>query len=195
MHQLYEIATLSFPILSAPEASEGARAWATASEAKGVLLGSWRTGLGLLGRLLVLRGFADADELGAERRRALLSANPFNAGSIVTALDMDGYAPFPFLPPVAPRAYGKVLEFRTYWLKPGGLPATLEGWERAALRSQAYVTGVWPPEGGPETYARRCRRLRFPKHTRRCPDGPHQADDALMVPLNMPQRRPCNLQR
>ena len=153
MHQLYEIATLSFPLLSANEASEGARVWVTAPEAKGVLLGSWRTELGILGRLFVLRGFANASELAMERRRALLSASPFHAGNLVTALDMDGYQPFPFLPPVVPRSFGKVFEFRTYWLKPGGLPATLAGWEQAVRPARDYtehlVINMYALDGAP----------------------------------------------
>lgn len=139
MFELYEIATLSFPLLSGGEASEGARAWVTGPEAQGTLLGSWRTDIGTLGRLFVLRGFADAAELEAERHRALLSANPFNAGSLVTSLDMDRYRPFPFLPPVTPRVHGQVYEFRTYWLKPGGLPPTLKGWEQAIGPARDYT--------------------------------------------------------
>ena len=58
------------------------------------------TDIGTLGRLFVLRGFADAAELAAERKRALFSANPFGAAEVLTGLEMDSYAPFPFLPPV-----------------------------------------------------------------------------------------------
>jgi len=72
---------------------------------------------------------------------------------------MDSYAPFPFLPPVRPGAYGKVYEFRTYKLKPGGLPPTLAGWEAAmparepmshlvtnmyALDGAPRITHIWP---------------------------------------------------
>jgi hypothetical protein len=153
MHQLYEITTLSFLLLSSPEASERVQAWVTAPEAKGVLLGSWRTEIGTLSRLLVLRAFADANELAAERRRALFNTNPFNAGSIVTALSMDSYAPFPFLPPIALRTYGKVFEFRTYWLKVGGLPPTLAGWEQAISPAHEYtahlVLNMYALDGAP----------------------------------------------
>ena len=97
---LYELATLSCPLLALGQASEGVHAWVDDAEAKGQLLGCWRTEFGALGRLIVLRGFAAPEDMTAERRRALLSANPFNAGSVVTALDMDSYAPFPFLPPI-----------------------------------------------------------------------------------------------
>jgi hypothetical protein len=52
---------------------------------------------------------------------------------------MDRYRPFPFLPPLTPRVYGQVYEFRTYWLKPGGLPPTLEGWEQAIGPARDYT--------------------------------------------------------
>ena len=73
-----------------------------------------------------MRSFDTPDALHQERRRALLSANPFDAGRLITALEMDSYRRFPFLPSVWPGAHGDVCEFRTYKLKPGGLPPTLE---------------------------------------------------------------------
>lgn len=139
MFELYEIATLSFPMLSASPVSESARAWVATSEAAGTLLGAWRTEIGTLGRLLVLRGFENADQLERERRRTLLSANPFNAGGALTALEMESYAPFPFLPPARPMVHGKVYEFRTYQLKAGGLPPTLAGWEQAIGPAHNYT--------------------------------------------------------
>jgi hypothetical protein len=39
------------------------------------------------------RGGVSADGMVRERQRALLSANPVNAGGAVTALEMDSYAP------------------------------------------------------------------------------------------------------
>jgi hypothetical protein len=153
MVEFHELVTLSFPVLSASEVSEGARAWVAASEATGTVMGCWRTEIGTLGRLLVLRGFASADELGRERRRALLSTDPFNAGGVVTALEMDSYTPFPFLASVRTEGNGNVYEFRTYRLKPGGLPATLAGWERAITPAREYtthlVTNMYALDGAP----------------------------------------------
>jgi hypothetical protein len=88
---------------------------------------------------LILRGFETAEDLAAERKRALLSSNPFNGGSLVTSLEMDSYAPFPFLPPAKTGIQAKVYEFRTYRLKPGGLPATLAGWEQAIEPAHEYT--------------------------------------------------------
>jgi hypothetical protein len=172
MNQLYELTTLSCPLLSVTRASEGAHAFITQPEAKGELLGCWRTDIGTLGRLLILRGFASPEDMTAERRRALFSANPFNAGSLVTSLEMDSYAPFPFLPPVKPGRYGRVYEFRTYKLKPGGLPPTLAGWEAAmparepmshlvinmyALDGAPRITHIWPYAGVDERFAIRAK--------------------------------------
>ena len=137
---LYELTTLSCPLLSLDVASESTRGWVSDPEAKGTLLGCWRTDIGTLGRLLVLRGFATVDELMLERRRASMSTDPFGAGTIVTALSMESFAPFPFLPPVEPAAFGRFYEFRTYRLKPGGVSPTLAGWERAIGPARDYTS-------------------------------------------------------
>lgn len=150
---LYELATLSCPLLSLDQVADGVDAWLKDSEAKGEFLGCWRTEIGTLGRLLVLRGFEQPHDMTVERRRALLSANPFNAGSTVTALEMDSYTPFAFLPPIRIGARGGVYEFRTYRLKPGGLPPTLAGWEAAIEPAQEYtghlVTNMYALDGAP----------------------------------------------
>ena len=70
MHTIYELTTLSCPILSLSKAWDDARAFIGEDDAAGELLGSWRTEIGQLGRLLLLRGFETAEELAAERRRA-----------------------------------------------------------------------------------------------------------------------------
>jgi hypothetical protein len=139
MSEFYELATLAFPLLSASEVATAARDWVSTPDAIGTALGCWRTEIGTLGRMLILRGFDNADALQRERHRALLSANPFNAGQLITALEMDSYRPFPFLPPVRLGARGPVFELRTYKLKPGGLPPTLAGWEAAIMPAREYT--------------------------------------------------------
>jgi len=71
-----------------------------ASDAKGQLPGCWRPELGQLGQLITLRGCAALEDMAAERRRALLRANPLDAGAVVAALEMESDAPFPSLPPI-----------------------------------------------------------------------------------------------
>lgn len=171
---LYELSTLSCPLQALGDVSAGARAWAADVEALGDLLGAWRVDIGVLGRLLILRGFESADELAIERRRALLSADPFNAGQAMTALEMDSYAPFSFLPPLKTGAFGNIYEFRTYKLTPGGLPPTLAGWEAAmparerishltinmyALDGAPRITHIWPYAGVDERFAVRVRSV------------------------------------
>ncbi|GLK67473.1 NIPSNAP family protein [Hansschlegelia plantiphila] len=139
MRELYELTTLAFPLLSAAEVAKAAREWISMPDADGTLLGCWRTEMGPLGRMLILRRFEAAAALQRERRRALLSSNPFNAGGVITALEMDSYMPFSFLPPAQPVALDAVYEFRTYKLKPGGLPPTLAGWEAAIEPARDYT--------------------------------------------------------
>lgn len=150
---LYELATLSCPLLALGHASEGVHAWVDDSEAKGQLMGCWRTEVGMLGRLIVLRGFTAPEDMTAERRRALLSANPFNAGGVVTALEMDSYAPFPFLAPIRTGERGGLYEIRTYRLKPGGLAPTLSAWEAAIEPARTYtehlVVNLYALDGAP----------------------------------------------
>jgi hypothetical protein len=140
MHSFYELTTLSCPLLSVPEASACARAFISEDGAAGELLGCWQTEIGQLGRLLLLRGFKNAEELAVERLRALLSADPFHGAGVVTALSMESYAPFPFLPSVQLKPMGGIYEFRTYHLKPGGLPPTLAGWKKAIKPALEYTS-------------------------------------------------------
>jgi len=136
---IYEISTLSCPLLSIEDLSQRSSRWVSDAQAAGKVLGAWRTEIGTLGRLMILRSFETTEVLATERRRAFLSENPFNAGGLVTSLSMESYAPFPFLPPVEPRAFGSVYEFRTYRLLPGGLAPTLRGWENAIAPAKEYT--------------------------------------------------------
>lgn len=150
---LYELATLSCPLLEVDEPARGATAWVNDAAARGVLLGLWRSEIGALGRLIVLRGFDAPEDMTTERRRALMSTDPFDAGAAATALEMDSYAPFPFLPPIRTGARGGVYEVRTYRLKPGGLPPTLAAWEAAIEPARRYtehlVVNLYALDGPP----------------------------------------------
>jgi len=153
MRELYELTTLAFPLLSASEVAKAARHWVSTPDAVGTLLGSWRTEIGPLGRMLILRRFDDAGTLHRERQRALSSASPFNAGGLITALEMDSYLPFPFLPPARAVIHDAVYEFRTYKLKPGGLPPTLAGWKAAITPAKDYtahlIINMYALDGSP----------------------------------------------
>lgn len=156
---LYEIATLTVKLGTAAKAVAGIGEYVEAAEANGTLLGCWASEIGDLNQLLVLRCFADDKEWRTERERALRTTNPFNAGEAITQMSFDTYAPFPFLPPVAPGKYGSVYEIRTYRLKHGGVPPTIAAWEAAvpergklsplsiamyALDGPPRFTHIWP---------------------------------------------------
>ena len=158
----YELATLHFRLLDAAAAKAGVEPWVSAPEARGDLLGCWEAEHGALGRLYVLRAFDDEADLAAERERAARSTSPFGAGDHLTDLRMNAYAPFPFVPRAVPGEFGSVYEIRDYHLRPGGLPATIEGWRRRlpgrhivdpiivvmyALDGPARIVHIWPFAG------------------------------------------------
>ena len=134
----YELVTLTGPLLKLAEIDVAAQAWA-ADAVAGTVLGRWRTDIGPLGQVLLLRGFGTAEELAEERRRALLSNDPFNGKGLVDRYAQESHEAFPFLPPVVPRTAGGVYEFRTYFLKPGGLPVTMDAWRDAIGPAHEYT--------------------------------------------------------
>lgn len=72
---------------------------------------------------------------------------------MITHLEMDSYAPFPFLPPVRAGDRGGVYEFGTNRLKPAGLSPTLAGWEAAIEPAGEYtrhfVVSMYAVDGAP----------------------------------------------
>jgi hypothetical protein len=155
---LYELTTLALKVYSVPRALPLLESYTTSADGK--LLGCWETEHGVIvGRLLLLREFADTRQLMAERQRVLTSADPFGIGEHLESFEVQTYAQFPFLPPVEPGEYGSVYEFRTYQLKIGGLTPTMAGWKDAVPeRTKMYplttamygldgiprITHIWP---------------------------------------------------
>ena len=149
---LYEIATLRIGLGTAQTVVAGIDAYVKAPEAKGALLGCWMSEIGALNEVLVLRGFTDAAELAAERKRALGSTNPFGCGEALVGLSFDSYAPFPFLPPVETGAFGNVYEIRTYRLKHGGVEPTIAAWQAAIparVKLSPLVVAMYALDGPP----------------------------------------------
>lgn len=158
----YEIVTLTMRLGKAGSALARIEAALKADEAHGTLLGCWASEIGTLNQIILLRGFTDEAELRRERERMLASGNPFGCGEDILEVSFDSYAPFPFLPPVAPGRYGAVYEIRTYMLKQGGVPATIAAWQAAvparielsplviamyALDGPPRFTHIWPFSG------------------------------------------------
>lgn len=100
--------------------------------------------------ILLLRGYDDADTLAAERDAVLRGGDLYGLGDLVVAVEADTWVPFPFTAPVAPGEVGPIFEVRTYLLRPGGLPATIEGWEKALparLALSPLVTAMYSVSG------------------------------------------------
>lgn len=135
---LYELTTLSGPLLELPTISAMALDWMAGASA-GQVLGYWHSEIGELGRVLILRSFASYDELAGERQRYNQSPRPFKGESLIRSVRQESYQGFDFLPAIEPCAHGGLYEFCTYWLKPGGLAPTLAAWEAALKPAKAYT--------------------------------------------------------
>ncbi len=151
-HMIYELVTLTAGVLDATAIISSAREW-VADSADGETLGMWRADIGQPGQVFILRAFPSSEALETERDRALAVDDAFGARSHGARISMETYSGFPFLPPARRGQFGGVFEFRTYVLKPGGLPATLAGWEAAIAPAKAYtdhlVINMFARDGAP----------------------------------------------
>lgn len=93
---LYELATLSCALLEQDSVSDSASRWVSDAKASGTLFGAWRSEIGELAQIIVLRGFEDYQELLQERERTYMNTQPFNIENSQVRLSMEGYALFPF---------------------------------------------------------------------------------------------------
>src|SRR5476649_982430 len=134
----YELTTLACPPLELNSISADARAWISDPSAQGQLVGAWRTEIGALFQLMFLRRFEKQQQLDQERQRANMSERTFNVNNAAVRISMDSYLPFPFLP-AAVSTPAKFYEFRTYFLKPGGLAPTLAAWQQALAPAHDYT--------------------------------------------------------
>jgi NIPSNAP len=148
---LYDLTTLTCAPLTEGGTAAAACDWI--AQGPGRLLGAWRTEIGALFQVKLLRGFDTAEALEEERRRALMSPAPFGISDPAIRLDMERYARFPFLSDVEPATFGSFYEFRTYYLKPGGLAPTLNSWRDAITPAVDYtrhlVVNMYALDGPP----------------------------------------------
>jgi hypothetical protein len=133
----YELTTLACAPLTEGVVAAAARDWI--AQGPGRLSGAWRTEIGDLFQVKLLRQFDTADALEEERRRALLDPAPFGISDPAIRINMERYARFPFLPEVEPATFGSFYEFRTYFLKPGGLTPSLNSWRDAIAPAGDYT--------------------------------------------------------
>ena len=134
----YELTTLACAPLTEETVAAAARNWI--AQGPGRFLGAWRTEIGDLFQVRLLRRFDTADALEEERRRALMDPAPFGISDPAIRLTKERYARFPFLPEVEPATFGSFYEFRTYFLKPGGLAPTLNSWQDAIAPAADYTS-------------------------------------------------------
>jgi hypothetical protein len=117
------------------------------------LLACWYADLGALNQIMVIRKIADAAAIIEARHAALTDPNPLGIGEFITAMAMDTYVSFDFMPPLRPGQFGPCYEVRTYILKPGAMAPIAELWRKAVpgratvspvLAAMTAVTGAVP---------------------------------------------------
>lgn len=148
---LYELITLSCPALTEGAAARAACDWV--AQGPGRLLGVWRSEIGDLFQVKLLRGFDSAEALEEERHRALMTQAPFGIVDPFIRVRTESYRRFPFLADVEPATFGNFYEFRTYFLKPGGLALTMASWQDAIAPAREYtahlVVNMYALDGPP----------------------------------------------
>ena len=88
------------------------------------LLACWYSDIGTVNQILLIRTMADPAAALDARLAALKEKNPFGIGEFITAMAMDTYVSFDFIPAMRPGEFGPCYEVRTYELKPDGLTPT-----------------------------------------------------------------------
>jgi len=95
------------------------------------LLGCFFSDIGNVNQILMIGTAAAAGVALDSRFAAQNNANPLGIGEYITAMTMDTYVSFDFIPPMRPGQFGPCYEVRNYVLKPGGLPPTIEAWRKS----------------------------------------------------------------
>jgi hypothetical protein len=117
------------------------------------LLACWFSDIGAVNQIMIIRNIVNAAATLDSRAAALTSSDPFGVGEFIVGMAMDVYTALDFVAPMQPGAYGPVYEVRTYELKPGGVPATVEAWRKAVparlkispvLAAMTSATGAVP---------------------------------------------------
>jgi len=126
----YQVTTLTVPVGATPQALPRIRSSINARQ-DGQLLACWYSDIGALNQIMLIHGHDSDAELAAARGRMLEAGNPYGIGDLVTAMSIESYAPFPFLPEIEPSGAGPFYEVRVYGLKPSGLAPTMQAWRSA----------------------------------------------------------------
>jgi hypothetical protein len=148
----YELATLSVTRQGMDFAAPAVLDYVSQPDAQGKLLGVWRTVVGRLNQIVLLREFDSRPSLAAERERARRSSNPFHCNGLMTGLDMTSFVPFDFFAPVETGPMGPLYEIRTYNLRPAGLSPLEAHWRAEAGKGSGAtntVIAMYAMDGSP----------------------------------------------
>jgi len=143
-----------------PEALARLKQQGASATPGGNLLACWYSDLGAINQILLIRSCDDEASLHAQRARILQSPSPFGLADLITAITIDSYVSFHFMPAMSGGRFGPFYEVRTYMLKPDGLARTIALWRDAVpgrnavsplLAAMYSVTGpsirfmhIWP---------------------------------------------------
>ncbi len=149
----YELTTLACAPLTEGAVAAAARDWI--AQGPGRLLGAWRTEIGDLFQVKLLRQFDTADALEEERRRALMAQRRSESLIPPIRLGMERYARFPFLPEVEPATFGQLLRVQDLFPEAGRSradPKQLARCHRACRRLHKTSSGQYVRVGWATTH-------------------------------------------
>lgn len=117
------------------------RKWLKDFPADATVVGFWRIELGQFAQIYLLRSFKTRELMQQEQQRTRLHQTPFYITDRNTQISSESFESFDFLPdPISTiEQPNKYYEFRTYFLKPGGL-APLAGWKTAVPNAKKYTS-------------------------------------------------------
>jgi hypothetical protein len=96
------------------------------------LFAFWHTEIGPLNQIIHVWGYESLEERARIRGQAAKDPNwPPKIRDYITAMKSEIVVPFNFVPAPKPGKMGPIYEIRYYTLKPGALPDTMTGWEKA----------------------------------------------------------------
>ena len=128
---LFDISTLVLSVGSSNKALPGIGAFMRSPGMLDQHVGSFVADFGSVNNVMIIRKLDDDAQLRRERQSILSMSSPFGAGEFLEQVTCETFVPFPDIPPVGPGTYGPFYEFRTYFLKVGGLEPTLKAWAAA----------------------------------------------------------------
>ncbi|XBS68870.1 NIPSNAP family protein [Acerihabitans sp. KWT182] len=137
---IYELCRISATALNLNQTADRCVQSARENSGEIQLLGAWRTEIGELFQIILLRAYPDLKRHAAARERALTGPCEFAADEEDITVSRESFRKFPFLPDAAPVKNGKFFELRTYFLKPGGIRPTIAAWEKALKPAHEYTS-------------------------------------------------------